>query len=150
MTGNLVNEDNYIRQIEYPKARELSLPIVPVPAKSMNGQELEALYGMYEDLLACIDIQDSAELYKRMDMTLGSADYSSKYNDPARLFLIGLAYLNGIEVEIDYDRAVELISLSADKQYIPALEKLAHMYRYGEEVRRSLVRTVEIHADAAA
>ena len=52
-------------------------------------------------------------------------------NSPKHNYLIGLAYLNGVDVEVDHERALSLITSSADAGYIDAMEKLFDMYESG-------------------
>lgn len=57
-------------------------------------------------------------------------------SDPQHNYFIGLAYLAGIDVEINHARALELIRSAAERNYAPAMVKLVNMYRTGEGVAR--------------
>ena len=57
-------------------------------------------------------------------------------NDPQHIFFIGLAYLGGIDVEVNYALAVQLITRSAEAGLPEAMEKLVSMYRASEGVER--------------
>lgn len=58
-------------------------------------------------------------------------------------FFIGLAYLSGIDVEVNHERAFELIADTAEKGYIPAMEKLVTMFNTGEGVNRDTKKSIE-------
>ena len=53
-------------------------------------------------------------------------------NEPEHNFLIGLAYLDGIDVEVNRERGIEMITLAAEAGLIEAMEKLFLLYS-GEE-----------------
>ena len=57
-------------------------------------------------------------------------------DDPEHDFFIGLAYLDGIDVEVDSERALTLITYAAEHDIREAMEKLVHMYRSGKGVAR--------------
>ena len=57
--------------------------------------------------------------------------------DPAHNFLIGLAYLDGIDMEVDRARALELITSAAEAEFPDAMEALNNMYRSGHGVSRN-------------
>mgnify|MGYP003304753723 CR=1 FL=1 len=58
-------------------------------------------------------------------------------NDPIHNFFIGLAYLRGIDVEVDRNRALELIEKSSSNGLLEATMKLIDMYKYGDGVERN-------------
>jgi len=52
-------------------------------------------------------------------------------NSSRHLYLMGNAYLNGIEVEMNFNRAIELISASANMGFSEAYKKLISIYNDG-------------------
>ncbi len=64
-------------------------------------------------------------------------------DDPQHNFFIGLAYLNGIDVEVNHERAVEMISDAAKDGLTEAISKLADMYWVGDGVDRDYATSVE-------
>lgn len=136
VTENLVEEGNYVQTIEYPKAREMSLPIIPIISEIMTPEQINLLKEKYDGIPECIDSDNSEQLESRLYMNFTDIAVASRTDDPMHFFFIGLAYLNGIEVEINHSRAVELITQSANQNYLSAMEKLANMYRIGEGVVR--------------
>ena len=57
---------------------------------------------------------------------------------PEHAFLIGLAYLEGIDMEVDRKRAVELIETAAEEDLAEAMEKLIRMHKDGVGVARDV------------
>ena len=53
-------------------------------------------------------------------------------NTPEHNFLIGLAYLEGIDVEVDSKTAISIITESAEQGLEDAIEKLADMFSIGQ------------------
>ena len=66
-------------------------------------------------------------------------------DDSEHDFLIGLAYLEGIDVENDNEKAVELITGAAEAGLSEALRKIMDMYRNGQGVERDYVKALEWH-----
>lgn len=64
-------------------------------------------------------------------------------DDPTHNFLIGLAYLEGIDVEINRPRALSLIEGAANTRLIEAMEKLREMYTNGVGVDRNYPAVVK-------
>lgn len=99
----------------------------------------------YHDFPKCIDSNDSGWLTKELYVNFTDIAMAEQDNGPMHLFLIGCAYLNGIEVEVNHCRAVDLISQAANQGYWPAIEKLAYMYRIGEGVIRNLGKSLALY-----
>lgn len=65
---------------------------------------------------------------------------------PEHNFLIGLAYLDGIDVEVDRERATELIAMAAESEMPEAMMKLYMMYSEGQGTQldyRKAVKWIE-------
>lgn len=128
VTPNLINEENYVRTHEYPQARRSGKPVLPVEAEKTDRKELEK---QFEGIPECIsakegDIVNQALLEKIKKIATAENDSEPEHN-----FLIGLAYLDGIDVEVDRERAVRLITSAAEAGLIEAMEKLYDMYKSG-------------------
>lgn len=144
VTENILNDNNYIQKIEYPKAREFSVPIFPIIAEEIQREKLKKIKDLYEAIPNSVLLDDTIELERNLRLYFFELAMREKKNDPAHLFLIGLAYLNGIEVEVNYNRGLELLEKSAESDFMPAIEKLTHMYQYGEGVNRNLEKALEL------
>ncbi|MBR6779586.1 MAG: toll/interleukin-1 receptor domain-containing protein, partial [Clostridia bacterium] len=143
VTDNVVNEKNYIQTTEYPKAKEFMLPVLPIIADTMNDAQRKKLPKLYDGIPESVVLSEKDGLEKHLREIFDAEKYSKKENDPVQCFLIGLAYLNGIEVEVNHPRAKELLEKSAQMQYLPAVEKLAYMYQHGKGVVRDSEKALE-------
>ena len=133
VTPNLVNEPNYIQQIEYPLAMEQGKIILPA---EMVPTDRQALAEKYTNIPPCADARDPLTLTAALSATLMQLAVRENDSDPQHNFFIGLAYLGGIDVEVDHARALELITGAAEAGLKDAMKKLATMYREGVGVAR--------------
>ncbi len=129
ITPNVVNEPNYVMSIEYPMARDSEKPVLPV---ELAPTDREALAESYAGLPECIRKDDEGALAESLRRIAIRENDSS----PEHTFFIGLAYLAGIDVEVDHGRALSLITGAAEGGLPAAARKLAAMYRHGEGVGR--------------
>ena len=139
VTPNLVNEENYIMRVEYPYARMAEKTILPV---EMVETDRGALEENYEGIPVCADANE-ATLSDALMKSLSRIALEENNNDPQHNFFIGLAYLSGIDVEVDYDRATELITGAAERGCEAAVRKLISMYGNGEGVALSRDKEIE-------
>ena len=137
VTPNLLQDPNYVMTTEYPAAKKMQLPLLPIEADDTDKKLLASLYEGLEQIYPKDRI---GELIK--DMLRNIAIHTND-SDPVHNFFIGLAYLSGIDVEKDADRAVELISMAADRGLPEAFEKLESMYRTGDGVPRDFKKSLE-------
>ncbi len=133
VTPNLVNEKNYVMSVEYPEAQKRAMPILPA---EMLETERDALHKSYTDIPRPVDPYGGAELSDSLLDWLRSIAIAENDNDARHLFFIGLAYLGGVDVEVDKEKALDLLTRSADMGLPEAMEKLITMYRTGEGVPR--------------
>ena len=139
VTPNLINEINYILTTEYPMARDMGKKILPA---EMEHTDREKLHNMYDDIPELIEKGDTTALAERLSSLFESFAIRENDSDPQHNFFIALAYLGGIDVEVNYERAVRLITGSAETGYIPAIKKLVSMFNCGEGVRRDYHKAV--------
>ena len=140
VTPNLINEDNYVKKHEYPAAlhKKNILPVEMVPTDSTE------LIKQYPKIPNCIDGYNSIELSNALETSLFEIACRENDNDPQHNFFIGLAYLNGIDVEINHERALQLVTTAAESNQVPeAIEKLVSMYQDGHGVKRDYRIAVE-------
>ncbi len=136
VTPNLVNEQNYIMNIEYPAALEEGKPILPAEMVETDHSELAA---KYERIPEPIKADNPGELTDALSAAFServkALAIANNDNDPQHLFFIGLAYLGGIDVEVNRERALSLISKAAKAGLAEAIEKLISMYSSGDGVK---------------
>lgn len=121
VTPNLVNEKNYVETDEYPFAIELGMPILPSEAVPTDRTSLEK---SFRGIPECILKEDEKSLAEALSRNLKNIALGTDKNNPVHTYLIGLAYFYGIDVEINYERAVSLIEKAAEEGVCEALEKL--------------------------
>ena len=131
VTPNLVNEENYIQTTEYPAAKQSGMPILPV---EMAETDRKALESHYHDIPQCTTPDDEQFRTRLLD-SLRRIALRDNDTDPTHNYLIGLAYIDGIDVEIDKKRGLELITNAAEVDLPEAQKKLWGMYTEGKGVQ---------------
>ena len=134
VTPNLVNEPNYIMTTEYPMAREEGKPILPA---ELVPTDKDLLAEKYSGLPACADAHNEAELSDALLEAVKKLAIQANDRSPQHNFFIGLAYLGGVDVEVDHEKALSLITSAAQAGLLEAIGKLVEMYRMGLGVERN-------------
>ncbi len=140
VTQNLLEPGNYVQRIEYPEALRAGKEILPVDMEQIGDRRLRAAFG---DVPVSVNGGQEEEFQTRLLETVRRLGLSKDVHDPAHNFLIGLAYLNGIDVEADRARAVELITAAAEAELPEAMDKLYNMYRDAVGVERDYREAVK-------
>ena len=130
VTPNLVNEENYVKSIEYPFVHKEKKTVLPILAQDTDPEQLKT---SFEELPFPIDMNDSEKINDVL-LTVFNKEGMKENNDPDHLFFIALAYLYGIDVEVDVDKAVELLSKASHGGSIEASRKLIQLYTEGQFV----------------
>lgn len=133
VTPNLINEINYVMKEEYPAAMNNNKPMLPVEMEPTDKKDLEKNFKGIPD---CIRNDDEEDLVLALQKKLHINTISKNDLDPMHSFLIGLAYLDGIDVEVDHNRAVQLIRGAAEAGILDAMHQLVMMYETGKGVVR--------------
>ncbi len=125
---NGVERDNYVISTELPLARrkkeEKGTEILAVEMETTDPEALQAIE--IRDYLHCEDDQFKTRLLESI------AKVATTENDtPEHNYLIGLAYLDGIDVEVDRERGMKLITAAAEADLCEAMAKLFTMCREG-------------------
>lgn len=138
VTPNLINEKNYVADIEFPTAKEAGKEILAAESVPVDYRKLREIFvGIPE----CVDAADERLIPKELLHKLRRLAVE-RNNTPEHNFLIGLAYLNGIDLERNADLALEMITGAADGGLPEASEKLADMYYSGVGVKRNIESAV--------
>ena len=139
---NNEGKNNYVMETEYPMARKANKRVMPFEMTDTDHSKLEKDFpGINGD--SCIDSNEDEKVRKSLLDALHSIALEPGKKDAVHDFFIGLAYLGGIDVEIDHDIAVRLIKSAADSGLVEAVSKLVYMYRYGEGVKRDYDEAIE-------
>ncbi len=132
-----VERKNYVMEHEYPDAKEAHMRILPAEMENTDYTKLE---NEFPEIPHCVDVYGEAFVSAMLD-ALETIGNKNNDNDPEHLYYIGLAYLNGIDVEIDRERAIELLVKSAESGYVQAMETLYLIYinQHNDEAREGAV-----------
>ena len=130
VTPNLLEETggkpNFVMAEEYPAARKSGKPIFPA---EMEETDRQALLEKYEGIPDCVRAGDEEFHTLFLEAVSGIAVESN--NTPEHNFLIGLAYLDGIDVEVNREFAIALITHAAEAELPEAMHKLICIYSDG-------------------
>ncbi len=129
VTPNILEKPNYVMTDEYPMAMEKGKTILPAEMVATDRNELRS---DYINIPEPIDASDEAAFHTRLTEAVRRVAVSENDSDPEHNYLIGLAYINGIDVEIDTKRGIDCITAAANAGLPEAMEKLRQMYRNGE------------------
>jgi len=140
VTPSLLEDPNYVFSVEYPAAVKMGKDVLPIEAVDTDASRLEK---MYQNIGECFSADKPEQVSARLRTLFQDIGLREKKDDPAHNFLIGLAYLSGIDVEVDHERAVSLIAGAAEAELPEACGKLASMYRIGEGVELNYDKAVE-------
>ena len=140
VTPNLINEENYVHTNEFPMAKALEKPMLPV---EMVATDRTVFGNQYDGVGEVVDGRDAAALADSLSRMLAHVTCQATDDSPEHRYHIGLAYLQGIDVEVDHDRALSLITSAADGGLLDAFDKLVSMYQNGIGVARDYQRAAE-------
>lgn len=131
VTPSILEENNFVMMEEYPAARASGIEILPA---EMEKTDREKLCEKYESIPECADTSDQAAFRNRLLEEVAKLAISEN-NTPEHNFLIGLAYLDGIDVEVNRERGLELMIGAAENGLVEAMEKLYNIYENGIYVK---------------
>ena len=138
ITPNILTEDNYVINCEYPYAATLGKQVIPVEMVSTPRNELQ---NCFPDIPESVNVYDNKTL-SRILSALVPRTSSTKNNQEEHAFLIGIAYLNGIDVEVNHEYALSLITNAAEAGLPEAIKKLVEMYNTGNAVERDYRKAI--------
>ena len=132
-------EDNYVKSTEYPAAKEMAKAdgkdILPAEllGESTKPTDRKALFHDFADLPEPLDISSDLERESFL-ARLRKLAVEERINNPTHNYLIGLAYLDGIDVEADRERGLALITDAGEDELPEAMEKLYCYYSMGIDI----------------
>lgn len=133
VTPNLVNEKNYVMTEEYPLAQKKGKIILPAEMIETKKSDLSS---NFENIPECVNARNEKEFSDALLKTIKEIAIEENEKTPEHNFFIGLAYLNGLDVEVDRDKALKLIESSAECGVLEAINKLVQMYYLGIAVEK--------------
>lgn len=140
VTPNVLEEDNYVASIEYPTALEANKPVLPV---ELEPTDPEALQASFQNLPPCASTQDEGALRQSLLDAVEGLNLPREEASPERDYAIGLAYLNGIDVEVNRALGLGRITRAAERGLPEAMEKLADLYWTGSGVARDYAAAMQ-------
>lgn len=135
VTPNLINEVNYIMTTEYPLARQEGKPVLPV---ELLPTDRDVLFEKYNDIPNPTNAYDDSMFSKALRAVIDTNIEKKNLSSAERNYYIGLAYLSGVDVEINSEYALELITLAATDDMEDAITKLVDIYSRGVGVEKNL------------
>lgn len=129
VTPNIVKEENYVMTTEYPLAVREKKPVLPIELVETSHAELR---NKYKEIPACISAKDKKALEHVLAEQLQLFMPTERKEDPQHIFLIGLAYLSGIDMEVNKEKALALITSAAEAGLPEAMDQMANIYNMGD------------------
>ena len=130
VTPNLLESGNFVMTEEYPMAKKAEMDILPTEMQETDHDEL---FSKFDGISEPVKVDDE-HFTETMLSVIKNIAISENDDDPEHNFLIGLAYLDGIDVEVNLERGIELITKAAEAELPEAMERLFAMYRIGDKV----------------
>lgn len=131
VTPNLLEKPNYVMTTEYPMAIKAEKKVLPI--KAVETDEI-SLTDCYPGIPDPINAEKGTDLIGKL---IREALEVKTTDDPLHQFFIGLAYLSGIDMETDHEKARSLITAAAEGGIEEAYKKLVSMYENGQGVDRN-------------
>lgn len=142
VTPNIIENGNYVENVEYPLAKGKSghYPIVPFEMEKTDINELEK---HFSGIPTPVSIDDELGFKEVLAQNLSVLAKRENEGSVEHRFLIGMAYLYGIDVEVDFDRASKLITNAAESGLLAAISQLIIMYNEGYGIKRNYYKAVK-------
>lgn len=106
---------------------------INLSARSVHVDE-ERFSEKHENISSSDGVHNEVELSIEPLDTIKNIAIKETDNSPEHKFHAGLACLNGIDIEVDRERAVTLITSAAESGLVEAMRQLVVMYEKGESV----------------
>lgn len=129
VTDNLTEPGNYVKNVEYPLAKDKEKAMLPVEPKN-NADIRRRVKLDFEKLRA------GFPEYVEVEEFPSKVDRNERDNTAEHKYLLGMAFLNGVDVEKDAERAILLLTEAANAEYLPAMVELSIIYRDGVGISR--------------
>ena len=151
VTPNLLEEPNgkpnFVMGEEYPAALQSNMTILPA---EMVATDKTVLAAKFEGLPPCVDPRDHEGFRSDLLKALKNVTISANNEDPEHNYLIGLAYMEGIDVEVDQEIGLGLLRFAAERGHAEAMLKLVDLFYHdiqGEHGYQEAVYWAEKHFD---
>ncbi|MBQ3490433.1 MAG: tetratricopeptide repeat protein [Clostridia bacterium] len=132
VTPNLLEytegKPNFVMGREYPAAKNANAVIFPVEAIQTDKKLLKK---EYPKIPKCVSLDKEKDFRKALLRFVSKIANPDNDNDPRHKYYIGLAYLNGIDVETDRAFGLQMLASAADAGLLEAMQALYRIYHEG-------------------
>lgn len=148
VTPSLLEDPNYVMSTEYPMALECKKHIIAASMVDTDEDALRSRYRSLPDVAMANNKGDEPFLHEPtlgelVAVALDAVGVSSRKATPEQEYLIGVAYVGGIDVEVDRTRGIELIMNAAQQGYAEAMSYLGIVFWTGNGVERNWMTSIE-------
>ncbi|MBR3680673.1 MAG: toll/interleukin-1 receptor domain-containing protein [Clostridia bacterium] len=123
VTPSLLEDGNFVMSVEYPAATESGIPIIPIEMMQTDEEQLNLCYPGLPSVVGF----ESDGLLNGIRAALHTKNDAEQW-EARHKYLMGLAYLYGVDVELDRDRGLNLILSAAQDNYYDAMIMLWNYY----------------------
>ena len=140
VTPNILQEGNYVMNVEYPEAVKAKKKIVPVIFRGVDEGELQTAYRKFP---RCInsDIASIREAFREAFVSV--SEKTDCHNEARHHYLLGLAYLYGIDVEKNIELAENYLKDAMEQGELKAAEQLVEIWQMGIGVKKDVRKARE-------
>lgn len=126
--GNI--KKNFVMENEYPEAKEMGMDILPTEVEETDHKLLS---DKYKGIPTPVYLADD-KFNETILSLLSNIKRVDNDDNPEHNFLIGLAYLEGVDVEVNTERGIKLVTMAAEAELPEAMILLCRAYLNGEKV----------------
>lgn len=138
VTPNLLEKDNYVKNIEYPDAKDnLNKHIIPVEVVTTDYQQLTTDFPGIGEVIPISNKEKLNESLQNVE-----SGNKKKENNPFTMYLLAMAFLTGYRVEKDMERGLKLLRNAAEKSEVHACRHLGFLHLSGRGVVRDFKQTI--------
>ena len=123
VTPSILEPGNYILENEYRMMCSQGKKPLPVEMRMTDAEKLQQLYGIRET----VKTDRREDFFSRLEESLKNTGFSRTQGDPLHDYLIGLAYLKGINTQTDIDLSHRLIESAANSGLTEAMPVLVNI-----------------------
>ena len=134
VTPSLLEIPNYVQEVEYPFAVQFGKTVFPAEKVVTDKEKLNEKYQMLPEV---VNVNDEVAFKRAFLESIKDVVKHETDHDPMHNYLIGLAYLVGIDVETNSAYGVELITKAAESDFPEAMKKLGILYHDGKYVSQN-------------
>ncbi len=128
-------DPNFIMSTEYPTALSYEKSVFPV---EMEKTDKDILSKEFKGITKTTKTKKRNLLYKYLNDSLSMVVDLNSEMSMEHCYLMGMAYLNGVDVDINYDKGVELIHKAAVGGCLEAMHKMSRICFYKADYENSV------------